>query len=53
VNKHHPKIVAETQKQEEKIGEMDKFVISDQKENVSLIFIFNTILKILIISISI
>ncbi|RGB22438.1 hypothetical protein C1646_677836 [Rhizophagus diaphanus] len=34
VNKHHPKIVAETQKQEEKIGEMDKFVISDQKENI-------------------
>ncbi|RGB22020.1 hypothetical protein C1646_776805 [Rhizophagus diaphanus] len=33
VNKHHPKIVAETQKQEEKIGEIDKFVISDQKEN--------------------
>jgi hypothetical protein len=39
VNNHHPKIVAETQKQEEKIGEMDKFVISNQKENVSLIFI--------------
>ncbi|PKK55792.1 hypothetical protein RhiirC2_722255 [Rhizophagus irregularis] len=35
VNNHHPKIVAETQKQEEKISEMDKFVISNQKENFS------------------
>ncbi|CAB4402365.1 unnamed protein product [Rhizophagus irregularis] len=35
VNNYHPKIVAGTQKQEEKIGEMDKFVISNQKENFS------------------
>ncbi|CAG8631767.1 21215_t:CDS:2 [Rhizophagus irregularis] len=36
VNNHHSKIVAETQKQEEKIGEMDKFVvINDQLFNVT------------------
>ena len=39
LNKNHPKIVAESQAQEGKVGGMDKFVISDKKENVSLIFI--------------
>jgi len=39
LNKNHPKIVAESQAQEGKVGGMDKFVISDKQENVSLIFI--------------